>query len=74
MKEKPIATWSFAFSRASSSLLVFTLSSHWLMMMQTIVLIGRWDDFGFALFFLGIKLLLTRVFLVLTGGGAFIGS
>ena len=41
--------------------------------MQTVVLIGRWDDFGFALF-LGIDLLLTRVFLVLTGGGAFIGS
>ena len=44
------------------------------MMMQTVVLIGRWDHFGFALFFLGIDLLLTRVFLVLTGGGAFIGS
>ena len=30
-KLKPIATWSPAFSRALGSLLVFTLSSHWLL-------------------------------------------
>ena len=32
-KLETIATWSCAFSRASSSFLVFTLSSHWLMRM-----------------------------------------
>ena len=30
VKLKSTATWSFAFSRASNSFLVFTLSSHWL--------------------------------------------
>ena len=42
-KLKPITTWSLAFSRASGTLPVFTLSSHWLMMMLTFVLIGSCD-------------------------------
>ena len=41
-------SWSFAFSHALSSLLVFALSSHWLTMMYIFVLIGRWDYFGFG--------------------------
>ena len=39
-----------AFSRASSS-----LSSHWLMTMQTLVLIGRLDTSGFGLFNIQLK-------------------
>ena len=34
-------------SCASSSLLEFTLSSYWLMTMETFVLIGHWDIFDF---------------------------
>ena len=37
-KLKPITSWSLAFFRASSRLPVFALSSHWLMMMSTLVL------------------------------------
>ena len=39
---KLIMTWSHAFSRA------FTLSSHWLIAISTIVLIGRCVFFGFG--------------------------
>ena len=48
-KLKPIATWwSFAFSRASSRLRAFTLSSHWFLLIFIFVLIGRCDYFGFG--------------------------
>ena len=40
-KLKPIATWG--------RLHVFTLSSHWLLVVFTFVLIGRCDYFGFGL-------------------------
>ena len=33
-KLRPIATWSLAFSRASSSLLAFNLRSHWLLVVN----------------------------------------
>ena len=46
-KLKPIATWSLAFSRAWGRLHVFTLTSHWLLVMSTLLLIGRCNDFGF---------------------------
>ena len=39
-KLKPIAIWSLAFSRDSGRLHVFNLSSHWLLVMLTFVLIG----------------------------------
>ena len=39
-KLKPITTWSHAFSRAWDRLRVFTLSSHWLLVISTFVLIG----------------------------------
>ena len=32
-KLKTIGTWSFAFSRAASDFLVFTLDSHWLLIL-----------------------------------------
>ena len=47
-KLKPIATWLLSFSRASGHLHVFTLSSHWLLVMLIFVLIGRCDYFGFG--------------------------
>ena len=47
-KLKPFATWSLAFSRASGRLHVFTLSSHWLLVIFTFVLIGRCDYFRFG--------------------------
>ena len=47
-KLKPIATWSPAFSRSSDRLLVFTLSSHWLLVIIFFVLIGRCVHFGFG--------------------------
>ena len=48
-KLKPIATWSLAFSRARGRLHAFTLSSHWLLLIFSSVLIGRCDYFGFGL-------------------------
>ena len=47
-KLKPIATWKFAFSRALTNLLFFTLSSYWLMIMKVFVLIGPRGHFGFG--------------------------
>ena len=47
-KLKPIATLLVVFSRASGQLHVFTLSSHWLLVMLTFVLNGRFDYFGFG--------------------------
>ena len=47
-KLKPIATWSLAFSRACGQLHVFTLSSHWLLVIFSFILIGRCDYFGFG--------------------------
>ena len=47
-KLNTIATASLAFSRASSSWLVFTLSSYWPITMWTFVLIGHMDCFGFT--------------------------
>ena len=41
---KPIMTWSPAFSRALGSLVIFTLSSHWLLKLFSflIIIIGRY--------------------------------
>ena len=47
-KLKPIATWSLAFSRAYRRLLIFALSSDWLLGIFPFVLIGRSDYFGFG--------------------------
>ena len=47
-KLKPIASWSLTFYRASGWLHVFTLSSHWLLVIFAFVLIGRCDYFGFG--------------------------
>ena len=47
-KPKPITTWSIAFSRASGRLHVFTLSSHWFLLIFIFVLIGCCDYFGFG--------------------------
>ena len=47
-KVKPIATWLLTFSRASGRLHVLTVSSHWLLVMLTVVLIGCCDYFGFG--------------------------
>ena len=47
-KVKPTVTWLLTFSRASGRLPVFTLSSHWLPLKFSFVLIGRYDYFGFA--------------------------
>ena len=44
--QKTITTWSPAFSRALGSLLVFTLSSHWLLVTFSFALIGCCDNFG----------------------------
>ena len=46
-KLKLVTPWSLAFSRAFSCLVVFTLSSHWLLVIFSFVLIGREDNFGF---------------------------
>ena len=56
-KLKPIATWSLAFSRAWDRLRVFTLSSHWFVVIFIFVLIGRCDYFGFGFSTLNRKLL-----------------
>ena len=56
-KLKPIATWSLAFSRAWDRLRVFTLSSHWFVVIFIFVLIGRCDYFGFGFSTLNWKLL-----------------
>ena len=48
LKLKPITSWSPAFSRALFSLFVFTLSSHWLLIVFSFLLIGRCDYFGFG--------------------------
>ena len=45
-KLKTITTWSPAFSRALGSLLVFTLSSHWLLVTFSFAVIGCCDNFG----------------------------
>ena len=45
-KVKTITTWSPAFSRALGSFLVFTLSSHWLLVTFSFALIGCCDNFG----------------------------
>ena len=48
-KLKPIATWSLAFSRALRRLLVFALSSHWLLgIFPLFWLHGCCDNFGFG--------------------------
>ena len=41
-------TWSPAFSCTSDSLLVFTLRSHWLLVIMSHLLIGQRDHFGFG--------------------------
>ena len=45
-KLKPISAWSPAFSRALSSLLVLTLSSHWFLGISHFALIGWWNYFS----------------------------
>ena len=47
-KLKPIATSPPAFSRALRRLHIFTLSSHWLLVIFIFVPIGRCDYFGFG--------------------------
>ena len=46
--KKKMATWSPEFSAASNGLLVFTLSSHWLIILLTFVLISSRGGFGFG--------------------------
>ena len=48
-KLKPIAPWSLAFSRATGRLHAFTSSCHWLPLIISFTLIGRYDYFGFGL-------------------------
>ena len=45
---KLITTWSPAFSRAWSSLVVLALSSHWLLRVFSFLLIGLWYHFSFG--------------------------
>ena len=47
-KLKPIVPWSLAFSRAWDEFPLFTLSSHWLLVILTFVQIGSCDYFGFG--------------------------
>ena len=47
-KLKTITAWSPAFSRALASLTVLALSSHWLLKVF-LLLIGRYDYFGFGI-------------------------
>ena len=67
-KLKPIAKWLLAFSRASGQLHVFTLSSHWLLVILTFVLIGRCDYFGFGFTTLNWKVLYVWVFILMNHG------
>ena len=48
-KPKQITTWSPAFSRALDSLVVFTPSSHWLLMFFSFLLIRFCDYFGHSI-------------------------
>ena len=64
-KLKPIVTWSLAFSRASGRLHVFALSSYWLLVIFTFVLIDRCDDFGFDFTTLNRKALYMETFFIL---------
>lgn len=45
-KQNSIVSWLTAFSRASVSSLVLTLSSHWLLLICPLLVIGRCDHFG----------------------------
>ena len=47
-KQKPISTWSPAFSRALGSFHCFTLSPHWFSRVLSSHLIGRSDNFQFG--------------------------
>ena len=47
-KRNLTASWPLAFSRASRSLLVLTLSSDWLLEMFSFALIGKCVFFGFG--------------------------
>ena len=47
-KLKAISIWSIMFTWASSWLPVFTLNSHWSIMMLTFALIGSYDYLGFG--------------------------
>ena len=47
-KQKPIAPWSLAFSRATGRLDAFTSSCHWLPLIISFTLIGRCDYFSFG--------------------------
>ena len=49
-KLNPRTIWSLAFSRASGGLLVFTLSSHWLLGIYSLLLIGLCDYFLFCFY------------------------
>ena len=54
-KLNPIAPWLLAFSRASGSF--FNLSSHWLLLVCPLILIGRFDYFGLCFTTLNWKVL-----------------
>ena len=62
-KVKPIATWSLSFSALEVGYLptyLPSLSSHWLPLKFSFVLIGRYDYFGFGLTTLNRKALYLR--------------
>ena len=67
-KLKPIAIWSLTFSRTWDWLRVFTLSSHWFVVIFIFVLIGHCDYFGFGFLTLNRKLLLLIISHDLHGG------
>lgn len=48
-KLKPSATCSTAFSSTFGTSLVYTMTSHWLMMTLHLILIGHWDFSGFVI-------------------------
>lgn len=48
-KQNSIVSWLTAFSRASVSSLVLTLSSHWLLLICPLLVIGRCDHLVYVL-------------------------
>ena len=47
-KGKSIVTRSHAISHTSDGFLFFTMSSHWLFVIFSLLLVGRWDSLGFG--------------------------
>ena len=70
IQHKPITTWPPVFSRASSSLCVVSLNSHWLLITFPSVLIGYWEHFGIDfpdLFWLAVVVTLVLVLIKTQG-------